>query len=146
MNPNSQNQQWSEWAFVVKPGFTRRLRPFEEVKSNVARFLRKLFGSSARMRILHKQEVRDGLYKDRWDTWEFFVQVENANANDPDKRVFVENVVRHFMRVGFGDGTTTTLEVRLLAGRPEDGRPADQWLILPPALRFPNVVGGELSV
>lgn len=127
MDPNSQNQQWSQWTFTVThtPG---RVLPFALVKENAARFFRKGFGSSSRMKIERGRTGR-GLV---W--WEFKVQTEGANANDPDKRAYLQMAVEQFMANGFGPEATVAMEVALLAGAPEDGRPADQWLILPPSI------------
>ena len=143
MDPNSQHQEWSEWAFtVVLP--TETPRPYGEVKKNVARFMRKLFGQAARMRLRQESEL-DVLTRRTHTVWRFVIQAENANANDPDKRVYVEDVVRHFMRNGFGPHILT-MDVKLLAGKREDGEPAEQWIFLPPALHFPNIVGGVPSI
>lgn len=124
MDPNSYNQQWSEWKFTVthSPSVARS---FPEVKENVARFFRKGFGSASRMKIDRGRTRRGQVL------WLFTVQTEGANATDPQHRAYMQDAVTKFMFNGFGPTTVTALEVKLLAGRPDDGRPADQWLILP---------------
>lgn len=124
MDPNSTNQQWSQWTFIATHPQKIKI-PFTVVKENVARFMRKGFGSTARMKV-ERDLIPSG------DTrWRFTIQVEGANANDPDKRFYMQECVTTFLKIGFGPATSVVMEVRLLAGKPEDGRPADQWLIMP---------------
>ena len=126
MDPNSRNQQWSQWVFAVD--LLRRSFfevSFATVKANVARFMRKGFGSAARCRIEQKITPAGST------RYVVTVQAEGANANDPEKRAYMETCVRRFMENGLGR-VRVSMEVSLLAGSPEDGRPADQWLIMPP--------------
>lgn len=142
MDPNSRNQQWSEWEFTVQLLWTPFFRvTHADVDANVARFMRKGFGSSSRMKIVRQQGVVEGVLRDRWI---FTVQTEAANANDPGKRQYLLDNVTRFMENGLGR-VRVTMEVRLLAGSPEDGRPAEQWLILPPSIITTAQIWGSSS-
>lgn len=138
MDPNSRNQQWSEWTFTVTHAPNVAIA-FGVVKENVARFLRKLYGSASQMKI-DRTRTRRGAVK-----WVFKVQAEAANVTDSRWRGVVQESVSEFMFNGFGPSAVTRMEVRLLAGRPDDGKPAAQWLIMPPPLRFTDFLPVEPS-
>lgn len=119
MDPNSQNQRWSRWAFVVHDA--GRLVPREDVKANVSRWLRIGFGSAGKARI---QRTRDG--------WRIEAVVEGADAHDP---AYVANVrqqfQRNFVEKGWGPAAWSEVSAGLLAGSAQDGKPPAQWVEMP---------------
>lgn len=119
MDPNSQNQMWSEWTFTVHEIGRRVSR--ENVTYNVAGWLRMIFGSAGAAR------VRPTL-----DGWEIKARVEGKPAHDP---ALVDNVrqqfARNFVAKGWGIGAWSTVEARVLAGSLQDGKPAPQWVGIP---------------
>ena len=140
MDPNSTHQQWSEWEFTVRLLWAPFFRvTLQDVEYNVATFMRKGFGSSSRMKMEKKQRVVSGELR---DTWVFTVQTEAANVNDPGKRQYMLDSVTRFMENGLGK-VDVGMEVRLLAGSPEDGKPAEQWLIMPPSVVTTKMIMGD---
>jgi len=119
MNPNSQNQRWSKWVWFVVPG-TIKARPFAVVRENCARFGRAIFGSASQMRIRH---TRRGYIIE--------VMTEGHPVHDPAYVKFMGENWSRFFTEGFGNGTTTKMSAKLMAGSRQDGTPADQLLILP---------------
>lgn len=121
MNPNSTNQRWSRWAFVVRPGGTKR-PPFEDVKANAARFARKGFGSASQMNV---SSYSDG-------TVRIMVRTEGHPVHEP---TYVEWMTAQWQRWalnGWGPGTVLSCaEAKLEAGSRQDGTPADQLIIAP---------------
>jgi len=119
MNPNSANQIWSKWSFHVRPEIRVGL-PFEDVRSNVARFFRKAFGSAS---IMHIQQEPDG----------YLIEVitEGQPVHDPNFQRYIERSCAIFFQYGFGWNTETEMTAKLLAGSRQDGTPADQLLMVP---------------
>jgi 1,2-phenylacetyl-CoA epoxidase PaaB subunit len=132
MDPNTEHQQWSEWRFYIE---SDRPLPFQLIKSNFARFFRKLFGTAGQVNVT-RGRTPTGLV---W--WMIQAQVEAANVNDPGKRTWVQSQAAGFVQQGMGPQARLTMEVSLLAGRPENGQPANQWLIMPSVIE-PNVMYG----
>lgn len=119
MNPNSQNQWWSKWSFVVLPG-----RPvvasFAVVKSQAARFGRMAFGSGSQMRIRQRRQM-----------WTFEILTEGTPVTDDMYVEFMSRKWEKAFEAWFGPGTRTRVSAKLKAGSWQDGRPAEQLLILP---------------
>jgi hypothetical protein len=127
LDPNSQHQLWSRWTFTVWDN--GKHPPYKEVRQNAAAWLRKGFGSVGHAHVDEKVS-----------TWVIIAEVEGAPAHDPD---FVKSVERqfqkHFVEKGWGPLAISTVEVRILAGDTQTGKPPDQ-LIVMPADRF--LIGG----
>lgn len=121
MNPNSANQRWSAWRITVQPG---RVQPSatkaEAILPAVARFTRALFGSVTQMRVL----TQTGAVT-------FEVRTEGAPVHDEKYVTHVTERYAGFFQRGFGPGTVTTVDARLLAGSREDGSASDQLVMLP---------------
>lgn len=127
MNPNSRNQLWSRWTFVVRPGIAKR-HSFAEVKANAARFARKAFGSATEMKI---EVRRDG-------QWIIDVRTEGAPVHELTFVDYMSANWRKFFRAGFGEQTTVDISSKLEAGSRQDGSPSDQ-LILAPSILIPEL-------
>lgn len=126
MNPNSQNQLWSKWVFTVTPGDRRRADlPFAEMKKNCARFGRDMFKSSSEMKIDRSQD-------DKGTFWTVSVITEGHPVHDPEYVTRMAATWAKFFRAGFGAGTHTHCDAKLLAGDAQNGAPRDQLIILPP--------------
>lgn len=128
MNPNSKNQNWSKWTFKVSLGDKRP--GFEEVKYNAAVFGRKVFGSVSQMRVYADfVQNRNGKFS---IGWVIEVLTEGHPAHD---REFVNavcaNWVKNFFTPGFGSNAHIDCEAKVMAGDPQNGKPADQMIILP---------------
>lgn len=119
MNPNSANQRWSRWTFTVTPGRTLN-RSFAVLKENCARFGRKAFGGASEMRIT--QTGADVTIE---------VRTEGHPQHEAPYVEWMRQQWERFLINGFGAGTTVALKTKLEAGSREDGRPADQLIILP---------------
>lgn len=119
IDPNSQHQMWSRWIFTVREA--GRHAPFEDVKSNAARWARLGFGSVGRIRVVENLQG-----------FVITVEVEGPPAHDPQ---YVEKVKlefqQNFVNKGWGNFATGTVKVKILAGDKQDGRPADQLIVLP---------------
>lgn len=120
MDPNSRNQMWSRWTFAVAPGRTL-CRPSANVRDNCARFGRKAFGTATEMKVASQP---DG-------TWQVEVRTEGHPVHDPQYVAWMCAQWERFFKGGFGAGTQVRCTARLEAGDRQDGRPADQLIILP---------------
>jgi hypothetical protein len=125
MNPNSQHQRWSFWEYRVYPDSTKR-PTYELVKKNAARFGRLLFGSASQMRLTCATDDVGRLY------WEIAVLTEGHPVHEPGYVSWVHHQWAKFCRQGFGQTCEIRSHARLEAGDREDGRPADQLIMLPP--------------
>lgn len=130
MDPNSQNQWWSKWTFTVRPGI-RGSWTLDDVKANCARFGRKAFGSGSQMRVTvidvpKAQRNHPGLKKGL----KVEVLTEGHPVHDPRFEEVMGNQWRAFFVAGFGAGTTTDVKAELKAGSWQDGRPAEQLLMI----------------
>lgn len=128
MDPNSGNQRWSRWRFVIQPG--RRLPPVREVRDNWQRFITKLFGTTVGRGKASLVRVEGHRY------YALVAEVEGPAVHDP---AYVSRVRREmqgvFVERGFGVGARLReMDAALLAGSAEDGKPAAQLLVLPPLL------------
>jgi hypothetical protein len=118
MNPNSTHQLWSQWTFTVD---TRRTPTLALVRENCARFGRKTFGSASQMRITQVGA-----------TWRIEVRTEGVPVHDPAFVATMHAQWARFLVAGFGPDARIAADARLLAGSRQDGRPADQLIIVPP--------------
>lgn len=129
MDPNSSHQTWGQWTFTLQV----RGRPvdglfFETVRLQSAGFFRRLFGSAGQMRLDARLLT---VTAPRVSEWVVSVQAEGRPIMDPGYRAAVQGAVGAFFDRGFNQPTHLHMEASLLAGKPEDGRPAAQWLMLP---------------
>lgn len=119
MDPNSQNQMWSRWVFIVHA--IGRKVSYEDVKTNAARWIRLGFGSTGVCRV---SRTPDG--------WKIEAKVEGVPAHDPK---YVEHVKlefnRNFVAKGWGPVAWGTVHSRVLAGSLQDGKSAPQWVEIP---------------
>ena len=94
------------------------------MKREFSKFIKLLFQSSAGQ--FHIQPVLGSII--------FKVDIEGTDItpNDPAYVVWVRNRSETFFKKAFGPSVTVNVEGKLLAGSPQDGRPADQLIILPP--------------
>lgn len=121
MDPNSQHQLWSQWKFIIHDGRGAKKRPsLETVKSNAARFLKMLFGSTGRARVT--QTVK---------AFEIEAWVEGVNAQDPDVVAAVRRQFqRDFVEGGWGPLATSEVHVKILSGDAQDGKPRSQLVVM----------------
>lgn len=124
MNPNSQHQRWSLWAYRVYPDATRR-PGLAQVKQNCARFGRLIFGSASEMRVLQATDGAGRLY------WEIAILTEGHPVHEAPYTEWIHDQWRTFFRDGFGPTCEVQPHARLEAGDRQDGRPPDQLIILP---------------
>jgi len=69
-------------------------------------------------------------------------EVEGPPAHDPDLRAKINLAVHDFVYKGFGiNAVAHNFEVGILAGDEQDGKPADQLLVLPAAHIFTQLHG-----
>jgi hypothetical protein len=130
MDPNSANQLWSRWTFRVHG---KRI-PLPEVKRNVARWLRRGFGKQDFGRAKVDEVAHDGFV-----SYRIVAEVEGVEARDPGYVDSVRRDFNMFIQKGWGITAYGTMEVKLLAGDPGDGRPSDQLMVLPSIpLEVPN--------
>jgi len=112
-----------------------------EVRPNFARWLRQWFGSIGRARVdawrtipieLRELALAEGVALGRERAgFTCITEVEGRPAHDP---AFVRSVWEGYVRFvehGFGVGTYHRMTSKVLAGDQQDGRPADQLLVLP---------------
>ena len=120
VEPNSSHQLWSRWRFCVygKPV------PLAEVELNVARWLRKGFGSVGRARV--RERVIAGL-----PVVVIEAEVEGAPAHDPGYVESVRMAFAGFVRQGWGVTGLSTTKATVLAGDVQDGRPRSQLVVMP---------------
>ena len=123
MDPNSTHQMWSFWEYRVYPGGVTR-PPFPRVRANCARFGRLMFGSASEMRIIEATD-EGRLY------WEIAVRTEGHPVHDPQYAEWMHAQWRRFLTNGFGAASEIRCHARLEAGDRQDGRPADQLIIMP---------------
>ena len=119
MDPNSQHQLWSKWTFDVVP--EKPLPGLLELRTNLARFGRKAFGSASQMRItvLNAKHLR------------VEVRTEGSPAHDPGFQTYMQDNWDKFFKVGFGLQTTSECQVKVEAGDLQDGKPREQLIVLP---------------
>jgi hypothetical protein len=126
MDPNSANQIWSEWTFVVREA--GKHPPFADVKKNVAVWLRKGFGSAGQAKV---EELAQG--------WRIVARVEGAPAQDPGYVAQVRRGFRRFVEQGWGPLAVESVDAKILAGNKGDGAPADQLVVMP------HIIQGETT-
>ena len=125
MDPNSQHQRWSLWEYRVYPDGTR-MPPFPLVKENCARFGKLQFGTASEMRVKQATDEHGKMY------WEIADLTEGHPVHDPKYTEWMHEQWRKFFAKGFGYRCEVQCHARLEAGDREDGKPADQLIIMPP--------------
>ncbi len=127
MDPNSDHQLWSEWTFKAYEG-GRRI-PTAAVTVNARRFMAALFGSVGRMKV-ETRLVKSGAITQVYHV--ITAQVEGVAAHDPGLVQTVRlQFERDFVKKGMGPLATSTVEVKILAGDQQDGKPRSQLVVLP---------------
>jgi hypothetical protein len=124
MNPNSANQRWSLWEYRIFPSGLKR-PSYQTVKANAARFGRLAFGSASEMRVQWRTDDFGRL------CWVITVLSEDHPVHDATYVEWMHRQWHRFFTEGFGPGSTIQSHARLMAGDREDGRPADQLIVLP---------------
>lgn len=125
LDPNSGNQRWSRWRFVVAPG--RRRPSAREVRDNWQRYLPKLFKTTVGRGKAERVTLEGRVF------YALVAEVEGAPVHDPGFVSWVRREVTGvFVEKGFGVGARLAdMDAALLAGDAEDGRPRAQLLVLP---------------
>jgi len=123
MNPNSQHQLWTMWDYTVVPDPPRH-PSFAQVRENCVRFARLAFGSAGQIQIVQKRR-----------SWHVRVLAEGLPGHDPAFADWMHAQWLRFFQHGFGARCHVTNAVKLMAGDPQTGRPADQMLIVPTIVR-----------
>ena len=124
MNPNSQNQRWSKWQFDIGiAGKDMRVIRIDELQTNFAKFLRKCFGSTAgRAKIVPRSGgVRINV----------LIEGSDITPTDPAYVAWVKNAATVFFTGRLGAGAQVSVDGKLMAGLPQNGKPADQMLVMP---------------
>lgn len=122
MDPNSQHQLWSRWIFGVEAS-PAKLPDVRECVDNARRYFAKAFRSTVgRVRC-----DAQGTY------YCFVLEVEGPPAHDPGYMTALKrDVYERFLVPGFGPSVRLVrCEVGVLAGDVQDGRPPDQFLVVP---------------
>lgn len=120
-NPNSRNQRWSRWTFVLEIPLADA-PTLEYVRDNARRFFRRLFCSSAGQ----VQVINIGT------RWTINLRIEGPCVIDPGVRLEAKRqFIRHFVERGFRHARLVRMDAALLAGSREDGSPPDQVIVLP---------------
>ncbi len=114
-NPNSTHQLWSMWVFTIR--VAGKDAPRADVEYNVAKWLRMGFGSAGRVRVSRT------IYG-----WKIQVMIEGKPAHDPDYVASVKKHFEDFVAKGFGVLATGEVQVKVLAGDKQDGKPAEQMI------------------
>ena len=124
MNPNSAHQLWSLWTFE----FTARHAVPYNVSYNARKFFKQLFNTDV-------GQVRVNSWPtDSFKTtlWSIDLRIEGPPAHDPDCRASVQKqFTEHFMKRGFRLPQFKSMEVSILAGDVQDGKPPDQLIVMP---------------
>lgn len=120
IDPNSAHQLWTRWTFRVNG---RRV-PFAEAKLNIARWLSKGFGSVGRASITERATGQIVTV----------CEVEGAPAHDPGYVASVRRSFRQFVAQGWGVAAVESVDVEILAGDTQDGRPPAQLVVMPPPI------------
>jgi hypothetical protein len=119
VDPNGQNQTWSQWTFSIRE--CGRHASYREIELNVARWLRMGFGSVGKVRV--RQTILG---------WIIETIVEGVPVQDPSYTTHVaQQFQRCFVEPGLGMFATSKVTSRLIAGSPQDGRPRMQWVEMP---------------
>lgn len=139
LDPNSQHQLWSRWTFYVYSG--TKHPPFTEVREAFARWARMGFGSVGRAKVdeWRNRNIKRRDSSGRWSRqlergYTLVVETEGRPAHDLGYRASVETCFkRDFVEKGWGSGSgaEASMEVVILAGDQQDGRPASQLLVMP---------------
>lgn len=126
MNPNSAHQQWSRWTITVEDRNASRSK--QEILSNARTYFRMLFRSSVgRIRV-----DRRSTFAYRFVGWRIVIEIEGPPAQDPAyRKAAATDILTQFVEKGFRH-RRARVDVALLAGQTEDGRPPSQLLVIPP--------------
>jgi hypothetical protein len=132
MDPNSRNQRWSHWQFYVYADGTKR-PDFQTVKENCARFGRLMFGSVSEMKVACSMDESKRLF------WDIEVRTEGHPVHDPMYVEWMHEQWRRFFREGFGQSCEVKFNEQLIAGDRQNGKPADQLIIMPSIVEMGKV-------
>ena len=121
LDPNSQHQFWSRWTVTLRAHSGRPLPSVQEIADNARRFYKLLFASS----IGHVRADIQGRHIT------IVCEIEGPAAHDPDLRAnAIYRIREHFIRKGFGHADAN-VEVGILAGDVQDGKPPTQLIVMP---------------
>jgi hypothetical protein len=135
VDPNSKNQRWSHWQFYVYADGTKR-PDFQTVKENCARFGRLVFGSVSEMKVACSMDEDKRLF------WDIEVRTEGHPVHDPMYTEWMGQQWVRFFQEGFGQKVQVKFDAKLEAGDRQDGKPADQLIMLPSVFTTTKLLGG----
>jgi hypothetical protein len=156
MDPNSGNQRWSRWTFLIEcdPG---RVPTVTETIDNARRYMSRLFNTTtARVKVVYINDQRlgakrglsivDGVIGLHGHFFVISAEVEGPPAFDLEYRQWVRREFEGvFVKKGFGAAAELLkMETAHLAGSAQDGKPPSQLIVLPKiasTLRLPGVEG-----
>jgi hypothetical protein len=133
MDPNSQHQRWSRWVFGIEAS-PRKLPSRLSVLDNARRYFAAGFQSTAgRVKCQLLRTPLDVKFARRATYYLLSIDIEGPPAHDPAYQKSVrQDFAKKFVAGGFGfSARLVKFEVQILAGDQQDGRPADQLLVLP---------------
>lgn len=129
IDPNTAHQRWSKWVFVVEHTQRKGYPPysvaeFNDAKTRFGRMARRQFGTSGFANVQTQQHRVSGL------VWAFQVIVDTNHPHDPEYVAHMKRGWTRFFKEGFGPQCRVRIEHKLLAGDWQNGRPADQMVIM----------------
>lgn len=114
MDPNSQNQIWTEWKFTVHEAGRNVHRV--DVEENFRRWVVVGFGHAGATTVRRST-----------DGWSLKAVIEGT---PPDVDQVARQFQRRFVEAGWGPLAFSSVEHKILAG-PVDGKPRSQWVGIP---------------
>lgn len=120
MNPNSTNQQWSQWWILVNSDKYIDPREAERVDLQIRKFARKTFGSGGAIHIAHAVgSIRI----------QIIVESTRLPAHDPTVVEYLRQLWYKFF-ASLGPATRVGIEGKLMAGSTQDGKPPQQMILV----------------
>lgn len=126
MDPNTQNQRWSKWTFVVSMTDLKfKAFPLKDIQASFGKWLKALFQTSAGHANIVPSKTHRGVIT-------FMCEVEGTHIvpDDPGYHSWVENRATEYFVHNLGVSARVTVKGRQIAGQ-VDGRPRDQWMAVP---------------
>lgn len=132
LDPNSQHQLWSHWTFTIYEG--GRHAPYADVVTNARHWIRAGFGTVGECRVCERLVTARGSDDEAFLQQVYIIEarVEGVPAHDPG---YVASVRRQFLQrfvaPGWGPLAAGDVQVKVLAGDTQDGKPRAQLIVMP---------------
>lgn len=130
IDPNSAHQLWSRWTFKLKSPTLARQPPQTPLHVAFQRWCSSTFGSVGQAHADEWEHTHAPTGTKVAKGYILWAEVEGPPSTDPSYHVFIRKQFRLFVDLNWGRDVLFEMDVNILAGDAEDGKPPRQLVVI----------------